>query len=413
MKREDLVKHISFIPETGMKTFSVEAEMFEFLKDRKALDEVVECHGYDIVSDQLENNKLIAATGGYAGDKRLIYRNELVTDDELCHVMENRMFLLSFPYRGDRTQLPVAISVEDQMYKRSKTNCAYIMQEETDARRDVLLCDERSRLVTDGFAKTKSKVHLLIRNGLVWAINDGIHVHTPELDLVESLFDSLMDFEDVELKSSLFTNDSTYVRIGITDSKSEKLLVGLLDDIGFAYETVSLGVQFTDGTRGNSASRVQPILEIDGRPIPFGNELRMEHRSDRGDKSSSIEYWRTLCGQMYSLIEDSTEQIKKFAGIKIKNPGGTLRMAAFKEKFPLEATLKVASNLEYSFPGGCTALDIYVALYDIIDVYAESISDGMTPIARLGWEEKASRFLKRDVTDIDLSAEAYLALCRS
>ncbi len=408
--RAELEAKLCFIKENQFKEFESEADMFAFLSSRKENDELVSCKGYQITVKQLDNMPLLIFSGDVK--KTLPDLNPLVDDDELCRIMNENMFLISFPYDRNRTALPIAQTVECAMYDRSKTNCAYITQENPDARRNVISLEERSKLVTDAFSKTKKDVHILVRNGLVWAINDGVHTHTPEYDLLRRVFAAITKFEDYELVRSFFYNDASFVRIMIHDSAAEKELATVFTETGIECKECKLGVQFFDGVRANSSSRLQAVAYIDKKVIPVGEDIRMEHRNDRGTNSASLELWSKKCDQLYSLIKDSTEAMRKLAKIRIKNVGGTLRMAALKEKFPIEATINVSNWFESQHPHGCTALDVYCALFDIVEEYEDSLEKEMSPITKLGWDEKCARFLKKDVVDVALSEEAFRAISK-
>lgn len=415
--REALEARISYIPEGESKEFAEEARLLAFLKDRKDADELITCNGYQLLVNQLEDNPIAVMGDMYPeDDARFKDLHSCVDKDELVRIMQGNGFLLSFPYKQSstgRTALPIAASVESSMYERSKTNCQYIMQEGTDSKRECITLDERSKLVSDAFSKTKRKLHLLIRNGMVWAINDDIHTHTPEYDLLWRLFESLTVFEDYEVKTSFFYNDTSFVRIEICDPVAEKALKAVFEEAELPCEDLHLGVQFFDGVRANASSRLQAVAFLNGCAIPVGEDIRMEHRNDRGVKSASLALWGTKCTELYSVIKDSASAMKKLSDMRIMHPGGVLRLAALREKFPVEATIRVASWFESIHPRTCSALDVYCALFDIIDEYAQGTK--LTPVARLGWDEKCARFLRkmgREITDAALSEEAYRILSK-
>ena len=67
----------------------------------------------------------------------------------------------------------------------------------------------------------------------------------------------------------------------------------------------------------------------------------MPHRNYRGENSASISTWVKLTDCIFSIIHDGTQQMRSLQKKKTNNPGGTLRMYAFKEKYPIEATCKI------------------------------------------------------------------------
>ena len=160
----------------------------------------------------------------------------------------------------------------------------------------------------------------------------------------------------------------------------------LLSMHGVSHKDIKPSLRLTTSDVGMSGANLYPTLLVDGRNIPLGSPLKLEHKhgarmSDFDDKLNMV----------YSQYDLALGRLKDLISVTIRNPAntmlGVMKKIGISKKLSMEAVEKFKAIHGSGF---CTAHDIY---YAIADVIYELQCAGESGIKVTQMEETVSRAL--------------------
>lgn len=260
---------------------------------------------------------------------------------------------------------------------------------------------EKALIGNMGLQHNKGMMQILIQDETVVTMRSSEYTHLPIKGIVEA-YEEIMSHEFAAVNFSRGTIDRQLMILEyeLVDDAKQKNLAATLRRLGFDCEEVRTYHRIVTSDVGESSVRIYMMYDLgNGRRIISGEQASLAH-----NKGASIERFKDkTCRHAISLLFQAEKTIERLAEIQIENPGGCLRNIASKLHLPKEASLIVGANMDAMYVSGCTALDVYCMLYEIIQEREIQLEESFSPFQLLQINEKISKALLMnfEVSDIE------------
>lgn len=251
--------------------------------------------------------------------------------------------------------------------------------------------------VADGQALLK------VSDDKVSAIHGGDKSDYSVLDMYE-LFEKTSDyltanFSDVQYAGGFFEH-SMVTALWTLNGNSELLETykNLLDMHGVTCREMTASVRLTSSDTGVSGANLYPTLLADGKNIPLGNPLKLEHKH-----GASMKDFENKLEMLYSQYDLAIGNLKNLVSITIKNPVNAMMGVMKKIGIPKKLAMEALEKFKATHGGGfCSAHDIY---YGIAEVIFMMQCSGESGIKITLMEETVARALNVRWQDYDIPGE--------
>lgn len=219
-------------------------------------------------------------------------------------------------------------------------------------------------------------------------------------ELFEKTSDYLNDnFSDVKYAGG-FYDHSIVTALWTLDGNEE--LVQTYRDLLLMHSVkcrdLKASVRLTTSDVGISGANLYPTLIADGRNIPLGNPLKLEHKN-----GASMKDFDRKLSALYSQYDFALGKLKDLIAITIKNPSNTMIGVMSKIGIPKKYGVPALEKFNALYGGGfCTAHDIY---YGIAEVIFLMQCAGESGVRITQMEETVSRALNVHWHDYDIPGE--------
>ena len=157
-------------------------------------------------------------------------------------------------------------------------------------------------------------------------------------------------------------------------------------------------VRLTSSDVGISGANLYPTLIADGRNIPLGNPLKLEHKN-----GASMRDFEKKLSMLYSQYDLAIGKLKDLIAVTVKNPSnamvGVMSKIGIPKKYGVPALEKF--NAIHS-SGFCSAHDIYYGIAEVI-FFMQCADESGVRITQM--EETVSRALNVKWQDYDIPGE--------
>lgn len=235
------------------------------------------------------------------------------------------------------------------------------------------------------------------------AVHGGDKSDYSVLDMYE-LFAKTSDylndnFKDVSYAGGFFDHSLT-TALWSLDGNSElvKTYKDLLTLHSVKFHDLKASVRLTTSDVGISGVNLYPSLIVDGKNIPLGSPLKLEHKN--GAKMKDFE--RKL-SMLYSQYDLAIGKLESLISIIIKNPSNTMIGVMSKIGIPKKYGVPALEKFNAIHGSGlCTAHDIYYGIAETV-FFMQCAGEGGVRVTQM--EEIVSRALNVKWQEFDIPGE--------
>lgn len=158
---------------------------------------------------------------------------------------------------------------------------------------------------------------------------------------------------------------------------------------------MKLSVKLVSSDVGISGANLYPYINVSGRSIMLGQPITLTHKN----KHSLVDFTMNIT-KIGAAFQDAEEKLEKMKEIRVKHPASCLMRAAKQIGLPKKTSCEMAESIEALYGANCLQIDVFFALYDILEAYD---ADKALPISnRIVLEEGISRIAFSRFTDYDI-----------
>lgn len=157
-------------------------------------------------------------------------------------------------------------------------------------------------------------------------------------------------------------------------------------------------VRLTSSDVGISGANLYPTLIADGRNIPLGSPLKLEHKN-----GASMKDFEKRLSMLYSQYDLAIGKLRDLISITVKNPTNTMIGVMSKIGIPKKYGIPALEKFNALYHGGfSTAHDIYYAIAEVI-FFMQCAGESGVKITQM--EETVARALNIKWQEFDIPGE--------
>lgn len=365
------------------KAFAKEEDFLNFLKNRQEQTEWRKAQ-----SNSLKFEALIKDTE--RTDELVDAYRELDKEDVITDTLDGTQLVL----RTEDNCIPVRSCAIKTILERARISGNALSKVE----RPIF-----AKILNDCLRVADGQALLKVADDKVSAIHGGDKSDYSILDMYE-LFTKTSDylsanFADVKYAGGFFEH-SMVTALWTLDGNDELVenYLNLLDMHGIKCRELKASVRFTSSDTGISGANLYPTLIADGKNIPLGSPLKLEHKH-----GASMKDFENKLSMLYSQYDLALGSLKNLVGITIKNPAnammGVMKKIGIPKKLAMEALEKFKAVHSCGF---CSAHEIY---YGITEVIFMMQCSGESGIKITQMEETVARALNVRWQDYDIPGD--------
>ncbi len=387
----------TFLKDEEVRRFSSQDEMKNFLSERERTDRWEQTPANYLKVIGVENAAHMVRTmgtavlpspmEGYAG-----------TEEGLAETMEELGYLVSYydtVAEGWRTY-PLRSTGWSSLWDRSKGGCGKVRDADSPK---ALPPEVRAKWLSDCLSSegdTPTKV--LVRDGKVGAVFSGRYQPISAEELLRVTMEKLP--EESRFMSGTIDHEITVADVGYGGEEGDAELKDKLESLGITCNDVYRVARFSTSDVGDSAATIEPLIMIDGKEYYMGTALKMPHKG-----APSTQKWEQKLSVVSALLNETTETLEKLAAVNIQNAAGCFRYCACELGLSKPVSLRLAKDFESAHPSGCTALDVYRELIEVVETIETAGGKTPSPATRIRNRENVARALKFNYKLYDIEFE--------
>ena len=172
----------------------------------------------------------------------------------------------------------------------------------------------------------------------------------------------------------------------------------LLDMHSVKCKDLKASVRLTSSDVGISGANLYPSLIADGRNIPLGYPLKLEHKH-----GATMEDFEKKLSMLYSQYDLALGKLKELVSVVIKNPSNTMIGVMSKLGIPKKYGIPALEKFNAIHGSGlCTAHDIYYGIAEVIFLM-QCAGESGARVTQM--EETVSRALNVKWQEFDIPGE--------
>ena len=172
----------------------------------------------------------------------------------------------------------------------------------------------------------------------------------------------------------------------------------LLDIHGIKHRKIQVSVRLTSSDVGISGANLYPALIVDGKNIPLGSPLKLEHKNH-----ATMEDFEEKLDMLYSQYDLALGKLQELMSITVKNPVNTMMGVMKKLGIGKKYAMEAIEKFKAIYGGGfSTAHDIYYGMTEVIFLMQCA---GESGIRVTQMEETVSRALNVKWSDYDIPGD--------
>lgn len=291
-----------------------------------------------------------------------------VTDDDISSSTENTKTACIIPENNRFKVYPLRYTAFGHMQERSGITGGSISSLKERRRANEMEAKVRCTCINEGLKLYKDKTLVLIRDGKVTALLSGDESDYSIMPVSECktiLEDELSNsYKNYTFSSCQTTHDITEIIYNINDDELSERIEDVLSQTGELISDVKVKLRFTTSDVGKCAARLTPMFFVDGKLLPFGKPLSVEHKG--GKKAMAA--FKDASRSIMSKYRECIGLIQKLMNIHIKHPAGCLKnvYSALKLTGYSAALNECQDRIISEHTSGCTGYDIYWYLNEVL-----------------------------------------------
>ena len=369
--------------DTFTKAFAEEGDFLSFLKSRKDTTKWKKEAANTLRFEAIKKNTERA-------DELAAHYRTLGKEDVIYDTLDGTQLIL----KADGECIPVRNCAIKTILERARISGNALSKVERSVFAKIL---NHCLRVADGQALLK------VSDDKVSAVHGGDRSDYSVLEMYE-LFSMTSDylftnFVDVSYEGGFFEHSAVTALWNLNgNSELVKAYHDLLDMHGVPCKKLTASVRLTSSDVGISGANLYPALIADGKNIPLGSPLKLEHKN--GATMKDFEDKLSLLYSQYSL---ALGKLKGLINVTVRNPVNTMMGVMKKIGIPKKLAMEAIERFKivHSAPF-CTAHDIYYGISEVIFMMQCNGENG-SKITQM--EETVSRALNVKWSDFDIPGE--------
>lgn len=284
--------------------------------------------------------------------------------------------------------------------KRGDDDSMVMARFDPKANKQVLPINEKADRLTRDFQLFSDNCKILLRDGKVSAVLSKEYVILPADKMISILENQLkQDHPDFTFNRGQVSHEYLMVEYLMNDEEMEQSFRLKLNDAGADISELKAGIRFSTSDIGASKVYASVFYDADGVRTTCNSGIALEHKGE-----ASPQLYTESCKQLGMVFKESEELIEKLGNMNISDVAGVVQEIRENYSiFPKGISEKVEAELRIQYPGGGTAIDVYLALNDIIQRYSEE--NKISPTRYLNLSEQVAKLMHLPFERIDQGEE--------
>ena len=291
--------------------------------------------------------------------------NEIdLNNDENKECIEDSGLFIVVETEDGYVAIPTDHRALGSIYSRTDDYCGIMLRDRPKIQKAVLPVEEKAERITRDAALFEGWCKILVRDGKVRYDASQQYTITDNEELLLTLEESLKkDHPGFTFSEGSACHEYLVARYLINDKMQEESLRLKLNNHGCDLHTVTSGVQFLTSDIGMSAVRANVFFVIDGKTV-FLKGIAINHKDEELEQN-----FKEQLKNFAKILTESEDRIEELGNTDIKNVAATVKTITenIPSVFPSTTASEVMTELEIMYPNGGTAIDVYLALVDIVD----------------------------------------------
>ncbi len=369
MQKERFLNH-----DEETKVLSSRKELTEYNDFRKAHDEWIiapinEIAAWGIsnlplfIPDRAEN--INVKIHGFKAPVEKIDTDDI--DNQEC-INTTGLFLI-VPYQNKNVALPTDERSLASIYQRCDDFCGIMTRTEPKAKKRVLPVEEKAERLTRDNSLFDADCKILYRDGKIRFDASEQYTIADNAVLIDALETELAaNHPNYQFSEAAVNHDYLVVRYTLNDMMMDEGLRLKLNDTGSDIHQLQSGVQFTTSDTGCSAVKANVFLTVDGVTL-YLKGVSINHKDE-----DLLDSFKKEIKRFAEILKESEERIEELGNMDINDVAGTVKKITsfYSTVFPQKVSQEVIDEMTIRYPSGGTAVDVYLALADIVDRHVKS-----------------------------------------
>lgn len=207
------------------------------------------------------------------------------------------------------------------------------------------------------------------------------------------------NFDDVNYAGGFYEH-SMSTAVWSLDGNDElvKSYKGLLALHSVKCRELKASVRLTTSDVGISGANLYPSLIVDGKNIPLGSPLKLEHKN-----GATMKDFESKLSMLYSQYDLAIGKLENLIALTVKNPSNTMIGVMSKIGIPKKYGIPALEKFNAIHGSGfCTAHDIYYGIAEVI-FFMQCAGESGVKVTQM--EETVSRALNVKWQEFDIPGE--------
>ena len=337
-------------------------------------------------------------------------------------------WLLNFPMGDKYVVYPVLYTGIDSVCQRAGISGRSIRNTEKKKNVKVMSPVRKAAVITEMFGLYTAKCKILIRDGKIPYMGSAVYLPLSAKKGIETLEAELTEeHPKMRFRGGQVSHEYLLAEYDLNDPEMMESIKDTLESAGKAVSVLNAGVRFVTSDAGSSMMRVSAFISVDGVKATIGKPIGIRHdisKMDKDKKKSDYEYVATIGGdgtelpeteaaqeagmarfadevkRIGSVFKECEDQVEELGNTIINNPAGCFQHIVLADKsLPMGIAKEVADELDQSYRGCASAIDIFFALNDMVE--RANAKKPMSPTQYISLTEAVAETLFIDYTAYD------------
>lgn len=376
-------------------------DLWEYLEFRKENDEWLNVYINEMGAVGIPNEPLFIPQycsniqlkkNGYTVDVPDIDYD--IQENQEC-IQSTGLFLV-FPYRNKLVAYPTRSIAYNTICMRADDACGTMLRFDAKPSKSVLPVKEKAERLTRDYLLYSDNCKILLRDGKVSAALSKDYAILPADELLGKVEAQLKkDHPDFNYAGGSVSHEFLIAEYMLNDILMEESFRQALNNAGADISTLKAGIRFSTSDTGSSCVFANVFYVADGIRTSLGDGIAIRHIGD-----ASVEKFGHAMENLGMVLKESEERIEQLGNTAISDVAGCLEKICKVYTFlPKSVSETVIEDIRIRFPHGGTAIDVYLALNDIIERHSQI--NVLTPTRYLDLCEQVAKLMKLPFAKID------------
>lgn len=382
------------LPETDELCFLREDDAEKFFRDVCSTDVWRPCYTKELRSVPIDNAPILEQSIR----EQLLISAE-VSSESLQENMESLNIGLQIPFDNEYVCYPLGDTAYGTLVQRAGFQCSPVLFLSKDkASQKAMAPTKKAEVINMGLSCYKNLSLILIRDEKVRAVLSGDendYVVLPFDQLLSSLKTRLADmFTNVQFEEAFASHTYFMVEYSFRSNVINEL-ASCFSDLKVDSREMKLAVKLVSSDVGLSGANLFPSITIKGQSFLLGKPISLTHKNQH----SLVDFTMNIT-QIGAAFKDSADKLEIMTQEKVKHPAGCLMRTAKQAGLPKKLSCEMADSLETLYGCNCRQIDVFFALYEILEKYDADVS--LCSTRRILLEEGISRVAFSRFADYDI-----------